>query len=136
MAMFIFTKAIFEGRPIQVFNNGDMRRDFTYIDDIVNGVIRTLDLPPPPNTDGQPYRLYNIGNNRSEPLMRMIDLIEQAAGRKAEKQFLPMQEGDVPATFADISAIQRDTGFAPTTPIDVGIPRFVDWYRRYHNLIG
>lgn len=136
MAMFIFTKAIFEGRPIQVFNNGDMRRDFTYIDDIVNGVIKTLDNPPPPNEQGRPYRVYNIGNNRSEPLMRMIELIEQATGRKAEKQFLPMQEGDVPASFADISAIQRDTGFAPTTPIDVGIPRFVDWYRRYHNLVG
>jgi len=136
MAMFIFTKAIFEGRPIQVFNHGDMQRDFTYIDDIVDGVIKTLDHPPPPNEQGRPYRLYNIGNNRSEPLMRMIELIEQATGRKAEKQFLPMQEGDVPATFADISAIQRDTGFAPTTPIDVGIPRFVDWYRRYHNLVG
>lgn len=136
MAMFIFTKAIFEGRPIQVFNNGDMQRDFTYIDDIVSGVIKTLDHPPPPNEAGRPYRVYNIGNNRSEPLMRMIELIEQATGRKAEKQFLPMQEGDVPATYADISAIQRDTGFAPTTPIDVGIPRFVDWYRRYHNMVG
>lgn len=136
MAMFIFTKAIFEGRPIQVFNNGDMCRDFTYIDDIVSGVIKTLDNPPTPNEQGRPYRLYNIGNNRSEPLMRMIELIEEAVGRKAEKQFLPMQEGDVPATFADISAIQRDIGFAPTTPIDAGIPRFVDWYRRYHNLVG
>ncbi len=136
MAMFIFTKAIFEGRPIQVFNNGNMKRDFTYIDDIVNGVIKTLDNPPPPNEQGRPYRLYNIGNNRSEPLMRMIELIEKEVGRKAEKEFLPMQEGDVPASFADISAIQRDTGFAPTTPIDVGIPRFVDWYRRYHNLVG
>jgi UDP-glucuronate 4-epimerase len=136
MAMFTFTKAIFEGRPIQVFNHGNMQRDFTYIDDIVDGVIKTLDHPPPPNESGRPYRVYNIGNNRSEPLMRMIELIEQATGRKAEKQFLPMQDGDVPATFADISAIQRDTGFAPTTPIDVGIPRFVDWYRRYHNLVG
>jgi UDP-glucuronate 4-epimerase len=135
MAMFIFTKAIFEGRPIQVFNNGDMKRDFTYIDDIVNGVIKTLDNPPPPNDQGRPYRVYNIGNNRSEPLMRMIELIEQATGRKAEKEFLPMQDGDVKASYADISAIQRDTGFAPTTPIDVGIPRFVDWYRRYHNMI-
>lgn len=136
MAMFIFTKAIYEGRPIQVFNHGNMKRDFTYIDDIVNGVIKTLDNPPPPNEQGRPYRLYNIGNNRSEPLMRMIELIEKEVGRKAEKEFLPLQEGDVPASFADISAIQRDTGFAPTTPIDVGIPRFVDWYRRYHNLIG
>lgn len=136
MAMFLFTKAIFEGRPIQVFNNGDMQRDFTYIDDIVNGVVKTLDHPPPPDEQGRPYRLYNIGNNRSEPLLRMIELIEQATGRKAEKQFMPMQDGDVKATYADISAIQRDIGFAPTTPIDVGIPRFVDWYRRYHNMIG
>jgi UDP-glucuronate 4-epimerase len=135
MAMFIFTKAIFEGRPIQVFNHGNMQRDFTYIDDIVDGVIKTLDHPPPPNDQGRPYRLYNIGNNRSEPLLRMIELIEKATGRKAEKEMLPLQEGDVPATYADISAIQRDTGFAPTTPIDVGIPRFVDWYRRYHNMI-
>ena len=136
MAMYIFTKAIFENRPIKVFNYGNMERDFTYIDDIVDGVIKTLDNPPPPNEHGRRYRLYNIGNNKSEPLLRMIDLIEQAVGRKAEKQLLPLQEGDVPATYADISAINRDTGFNPTTPIDVGIPRFVDWYRRYHNLIG
>lgn len=136
MAMYIFTKAIFEGRPIQVFNNGDMQRDFTYIDDIVDGIVKTLDHPPPPNEHGRPYRIYNIGNNKPEPLLRMIELIEQAVGRKAEKQFLPMQDGDVKATYADISAIQRDTGFKPTTPIDVGIPRFVDWYRRYHNLVG
>lgn len=135
MAMFIFTKAIFEGRPIQVFNHGNMQRDFTYIDDIVDGVIKTLDNPPPPNEQGRPYRVYNIGNSKSEPLLRMIELIEQATGRKAQKELLPMQEGDVPATYADISAIQRDTGFAPSTPIDVGIPRFVDWYRRYHNMI-
>lgn len=135
MAMFIFTKAIYEGRPIQVFNHGNMKRDFTYVDDIVSGVIKTLDNPPPPNEQGRPYRLYNIGNNRSEPLMRMIELIEKEVGREAKKEFLPLQEGDVPASFADISAIQRDTGFAPTTPIDVGIPRFVDWYRRYHNML-
>lgn len=136
MAMFIFTKAIFEGRPIQVFNNGDMQRDFTYIDDIVDGIVKTLDYPAPPNEHGRPYRIYNIGNNKPEPLLRMIELIEQAVGRKAEKQFLPMQDGDVKATYADISAIQRDTGFKPSTPIDVGIPRFVDWYRRYHNMVG
>ncbi|MFN4164421.1 MAG: NAD-dependent epimerase [Ferrovibrio sp.] len=136
MAMFIFTKAIFEGRPIQVFNNGDMQRDFTYIDDIVDGIVKTLDHPAPPNEHGRPYRIYNIGNNKPEPLLRMIELIEQAVGRKAEKQFLPMQDGDVKATYADISAIQRDTGFKPSTPIDVGIPRFVDWYRRYHNMVG
>ena len=134
MALYIFTKAIFEGRPIQVFNHGDMQRDFTYIDDIVDGVIRVLDNPPPPNADGRPYRVYNIGNNRSEPLLRMIEILEQTIGRKAEKEMLPMQPGDVPATYADISAISRDLGFAPTTPIDVGVPRFVDWYRSYHKV--
>jgi UDP-glucuronate 4-epimerase len=136
MAMYIFTKAIFENRPIKVFNYGNMERDFTYVDDIVDGVIKTLDNPPPPDEHGRRYRLYNIGNNKSEPLLRMIDLIEQAVGRKAEKQLMPLQDGDVPATYADISAISRDVGFRPTTPIDVGIPRFVDWFRRYHNLIG
>lgn len=134
MALYIFTKAIFEGKPIQVFNHGDMQRDFTYIDDIVDGVIRVLDNPPPPNEAGRPYRLYNIGNHRSEQLLRMIDILEQTIGRKAEKQLLPMQEGDVKATYADISAISHDLGFAPTTPIDVGIPRFVEWYRGYHKV--
>jgi UDP-glucuronate 4-epimerase len=135
MALYIFTKAIFEGRPIQVFNNGDMQRDFTYIDDIVNGVIRTLDNPPPADEQGRPYRVYNIGNNQPEPLLRLIEVLEQAIGRKAEKHLMPMQPGDVKATYADITAISRDVGFAPTTPIDVGVPRFVDWYRRYHNQI-
>lgn len=135
MAMYIFAKAIFEGRPIKVFNYGNMERDFTYIDDIVDGIVKTLDNPPPADEHGRRYRLYNIGNNKSEPLLRMIDLIEQAVGRKADKELLPLQPGDVPATYADISAIQRDTGFKPSTPIDVGIPRFVDWYRRYHNMI-
>lgn len=134
MALYIFTKAITEGRPIQVFNHGNMQRDFTFIDDIVDGVIRVLDNPPPPNEQGRPYRLYNIGNNRSEPLLRMIGLIEEALGKKAEKELLPMQPGDVPATYADISAIQRDLGFQPRTPIDVGVPRFVEWYRRYHRV--
>ncbi|HLT77895.1 MAG TPA: NAD-dependent epimerase/dehydratase family protein [Ferrovibrio sp.] len=135
MALYIFTKAIFEGRPIHVFNNGDMQRDFTYIDDIVNGVIRTLDNPPAPDGQGRPYRLYNIGNNKPEPLLRMIEVLEQAIGRKAEKQLMPMQPGDVKATYADITAISRDVGFAPTTPIDVGVPKFVDWFRRYHNQV-
>jgi UDP-glucuronate 4-epimerase len=138
MAMWLFTDAILNGRPIKVFNGGDMHRDFTYIDDIVTGVVACLDNPPP--DDGQekaggsvsPHRVYNIGNHRSEELMRMIGLIEAAVGREAVKEYLPMQDGDVQNTFADISAIQRDLGFEPTTPIDVGVPRFVDWFRAYH----
>ncbi|HEY0111903.1 MAG TPA: NAD-dependent epimerase/dehydratase family protein [Allosphingosinicella sp.] len=138
MAMWLFTKAIFAGEPIQVFGEGNMRRDFTYIDDIVSGVVVALDNPPP--DDGAekaggsrgPHRLYNIGNNRSEELTRMISLIEEACGRKAEKRLMPMQAGDVRDTYADISAIRRDLGFEPTTGIDVGIPRFVEWYRDYH----
>ena len=140
MAMWLFTKAIFAGERIDVFGEGDMRRDFTYVDDIVTGVIAALDNPPP--DDGAekaggskaPHRLYNIGNNRSEELTRMISLIEDACGRPAERRLLPMQAGDVRDTYADISAIQRDLGFKPTISIDVGIPRFVDWYRRYHGL--
>jgi UDP-glucuronate 4-epimerase len=130
MALYIFTKAITEGLPIQVFNNGDMKRDFTYIDDIVTGVIAALDHPP--SSNATPHRLYNIGNNRSEPLMRLIQVLETALGAKAKIDFAPMQPGDVKETFADISAIQRDLGFRPTTPIDVGVPKFVEWYRAYH----
>jgi UDP-glucuronate 4-epimerase len=137
MAMWLFTDAILSGKPIQVFGEGNMRRDFTFIDDIVTGVVACHDNPPP--DDGQekaggsrsPHRLYNIGNNRSEELTRMIELIEEACGRKAERELLPMQAGDVRDTFADISAIQRDLGFAPTTPIEQGVPKFVDWYRAY-----
>ncbi len=140
MAMWIFTKAIFEGTPIKVFNAGDMRRDFTYIDDIISGVIACLDNPPPddgmPKAGGSttPHRLYNIGNHASEELTQMITLIEAACGRAAIKEMHPMQDGDVKETFADISAISRDLGFAPATTIDVGIPRFVDWYRHYHGI--
>ena len=130
MALYIFTKAISEGRPIRVFNNGDMKRDFTYIDDIVAGVIAALDHPPASNAT--PHRLYNIGNNRAEPLMRLIQVLEGALGAKAKIDFAPMQPGDVKETFADIAAIQRDLGFTPTTPIDVGVPQFVQWYRAYH----
>jgi UDP-glucuronate 4-epimerase len=117
-----------------------MRRDFTFIDDIVSGVVAALDNPPPDDGEEKaggsrgPHRIYNIGNHRSEELTRMISLIEEACGRKAEKLLLPMQPGDVRDTFADISAIQRDLGFEPTTPIDAGIPRFVAWYRDYHGL--
>jgi UDP-glucuronate 4-epimerase len=134
MAYWTFTRAILEGAPIRVFNNGAMRRDFTYVDDVVEGVIRVLDRPPPAGGAAAPHRLYNIGNNRPEELMRFIAVIEAAAGRKAVIEMAPMQPGDVPATYADIADLQRDTGFAPRTPIDTGIPLFVDWYKKYHNL--
>jgi UDP-glucuronate 4-epimerase len=138
MAMWLFTRAILAGEPIQVFNHGRMRRDFTYIDDIVAGVVAALDNPPPddglpkPGGSTAPHRLYNIGNNRPEELMRMIALLEEACGRPATLEMLPMQPGDVPETYADIEAISRDLGFAPTTAIEAGIPRFVDWYRSWH----
>jgi len=140
MAMWLFTKAIFEGRPIDVFGEGRMRRDFTYIDDIVAGIIACVDNPPA--DDGtmkaggsvSPHRIYNIGNNRSEDLGEMISLIEQACGRPAERRLLPMQAGDVRDTYADISAIQRDLAFEPRTAIAEGVPRFVQWYRKYHNI--
>lgn len=140
MAMWLFTDAVLQGKPIKVFNGGDMRRDFTFIDDIVSGIVACLDNPPP--DDGQPkaggslgpHRVYNIGNHRSEELMRMIGLIEAATGREAVKEFMPMQDGDVKDTYADISAIQRDLGFEPTTTIDQGVPRFVEWFRRYHGV--
>jgi UDP-glucuronate 4-epimerase len=137
MALWLFTQAILEGRPIKVFNHGRMQRDFTYIDDIVAGVIACLDHPPAddnapkPGSSVAPHRIYNIGNHRSEELGRMIDVLEAACGREAIRDYQPMQDGDVPATYADISAIQRDLGFAPTTTIDAGIPKFVDWYRDY-----
>lgn len=132
MATYIFTKAIFEGRPIAVYNHGDMRRDFTYIDDIVDGVLRVLARPPADDGSNAPHRLYNIGNNTPEPLLRFIGLIEQALGKTAEKILLPIQPGDVPKTYADIDDLRRDTGFVPRTAIDEGIPRFVEWYREYH----
>lgn len=132
MAPMLFADAILAGRPIKVFNHGDLRRDFTYIDDIVDGVVRVLDRPPTDDGICAPCRLYNIGNHRSEPLMRFIALMEQALGQKAQIDFHPMQPGDVFETYADINAIARDAGYAPTTPIDDGIPRFVEWYRDYH----
>lgn len=131
MSAFLFVKAILEGKPIRVFNNGDMRRDFTYVDDIVSGVIAVADRPPS-TADGPPYSLYNIGNHRSEPIMRFISVIESCLGRKAEIVFEPMQAGDVKETFADIEAIRRDIGYKPTTSIDEGIPRFVEWYRKFY----
>jgi UDP-glucuronate 4-epimerase len=145
MAIFLFTKAILEGRPIDVFNGGQMRRDFTYIDDIVEGIVRTLDHPatpdpawsgraPDPSTSRAPYRVYNIGNHDSVELMTLIEVIERALGRTAEKRMLPMQPGDVPATFADVEALRRDVGFAPNTPIEVGVGRFVEWYKAYYGI--
>jgi len=137
MAMWIFTRKILAGEPIQVFNHGRMRRDFTYIDDIVAGVVAALDNPPPddgaPKAGGSvaPHRLYNIGNNRPEELMRMIALLEEACGRSATLEMLPMQPGDVAATYADIEAIRSDLGFEPRTALEAGIPQFVDWYRSW-----
>jgi UDP-glucuronate 4-epimerase len=145
MAMFLFTKAILEGRPIDVFNHGRMRRDFTYVDDIVEGVIRTSDHTAQPNGDWEgdrpdpatskaPYRLYNIGNNNPVELMHLIATIEKSLGREAEKRMLDLQPGDVPATYADVDALVRDVGFAPRTPIETGVTRFVEWYREYYRV--
>ncbi len=138
MAMWIFTKALYEGRPLPLFNAGNMRRDFTFIDDIVSGIIACLDGPPV--ADGlekaggshAPHALYNIGNSRSEELMRVVEILEAETGRTAIHDDRDMQPGDVADTFADISAIARDHGYAPTTSIDVGVPRFVKWYHDYH----
>src|SRR5215210_1789891 len=140
MAMWIFTKALFAGEPLPLYNGGEMRRDFTYIDDIVRGVIACLDSPPEDDGttkaggSGAPHALYNIGNSRSEDLMRVVELLEQATGKKALLDPQPMQLGDVKETFADISAIERDLGFEPATSIEEGVPRFVSWYREYHGL--
>ena len=131
MALFLFTKAIIDGEPIRVFNNGDMSRDFTYVDDIVSGVVAALEKPPADEKDA-PHRIYNLGNSTPEPLMGLIETLEAALGKKAEKIFEPMQPGDVKATYADIEASRRDLGFEPTIPISVGIPRFVEWFRRYY----
>jgi UDP-glucuronate 4-epimerase len=131
MAVWLFTEALFDGRPIRLFDDGRLLRDFTYVDDIVAGVLAVLDGPP---EGDRPHRLYNIGNNKPERVTRLLEIIEQAAGRKAITVSEPMQPGDVPATYADIDAIRRDHGFAPTTPLDVGVPRFVDWYRTWRGL--
>lgn len=145
MALFLFTRAILEGKPIDVFNRGEMERDFTYIDDIVEGIARvTFRLPegdpawtgdrPDPGTSRAPYRLYNIGNNQPVRLMRLIEVLEHALGRTADKRFLPMQPGDVPATWADVDDLVRDAGFRPHTPVEEGIARFVAWYREYYHI--
>jgi UDP-glucuronate 4-epimerase len=143
MALFIFTKAILEGRPIRLFNQGRMRRDFTYVDDVVAAMVRLLDRPPArdpswsgddpdPSSSSAPWRLYNIGNNRSVELMDVVDLLERALGRKAIKELVEMQPGDVPETCADIDDLMRDVGFRPSMPIEEGIRRFVSWYREFY----
>ena len=143
MALFLFTKAIIEGKPIQVFNNGEMLRDFTYIDDIVEGVVRVLDKPATPNTDWQgdrpdsgtspaPYRLFNIGNNNPVKLLDFIATIEQALGKQAIKEMMPIQPGDVAATYANIDDLVNQVGYRPNTPIAEGIRQFVAWYRDYY----
>jgi len=143
MAYFLFTKAILAGEPINIFNNGEMARDFTYIDDIVEGLVRVIEQPPVANpawdkarpdtaTSWAPYRIYNIGNNRQEKLMYFIEVLEGCLGRRAVKNFLPMQAGDVRETYANIDDLVTEVGFRPSTPIEVGLQRFVDWYRSYY----
>ncbi|WGF88826.1 SDR family NAD(P)-dependent oxidoreductase [Marinivivus vitaminiproducens] len=136
MAAYLFADAIMDGRPVQLFNEGRMRRDFTYIDDIVAGVLAALDRPPEASGGEAPHRLYNLGNNRSEELGRFLEVLEDALGFKAKVELRPMQPGDVEATYADIEASTRDLGYRPTTPIDVGLPRFVEWYKGYRQRAG
>ena len=145
MAMFIFAKAIVEGTPIKLFNHGNMRRDFTYIDDVSQAVVRLMDRPPQgnpdwsgdkpdPATSNAPWKIYNIGNNNPEQLMHVVSLLEKEFGRTATKEMLPMQPGDVPATYADVEDLARDIGFRPSTTIEDGVARFAKWYRDYHKL--
>jgi UDP-glucuronate 4-epimerase len=145
MALFLFTKAILNDQPINVFNFGKMRRDFTYIDDIVEGIVRLSDRPPSPNTNWSgerpdpgsslaPYKIYNIGNNQPIELMRFIEVLETQLGRKAEKNMMPLQPGDVPETYADVEDLVRDVGFKPATPIEIGVKRFVAWYREHYGI--
>lgn len=145
MALFLFTKAILEDKPINIFNNGNMDRDFTYIDDIVEGVVRVIDhiATPDPAWDGKnpdpatsycPWRIYNIGNNHKEQLMRYIEVLEDCLGKRAQKNFLPMQQGDVPETYADVSELVEAVGFQPSTTIEKGVCRFVEWFREYYKM--
>jgi UDP-glucuronate 4-epimerase len=145
MALFKFTRGILAGEPIPVFNRGEMVRDFTFVDDIVKGVVRVMDRPatpdpkwdrmrPTPSTSQAPYRVFNIGNNRPVKLMRYIEVLEERLGKKAVLDLLPMQPGDVPATTADVTALNAATGFSPSTPVETGIARFVDWYREYYQV--
>jgi UDP-glucuronate 4-epimerase len=131
MAIVSFTKAILENCPIDVYNNGQMKRGFTYIDDIVEGVVRVLDTKP---AGEPPYKLYNIGNQNPVELLDFIAVLEECLGKKAQRRLLPMQAGDVPATFADVEDLMRDVGFRPDTPIEEGIRRFTDWYREYYRV--
>jgi UDP-glucuronate 4-epimerase len=143
MAMWIFAKAILAGKPIRLFNNGNMRRDFTYIDDVVEPVVRLVDRPPTgnpafsaasadPASSTAPWRLYNIGNNKPVELLEVVRLLEETIGKKAKRELVPMQPGDVPATYANVDDLMRDVDFRPSTPIAEGIARFVEWYRAYH----
>lgn len=145
MALFIFTRKIVAGEPIDVFNHGNHKRDFTYIDDIVEGVLRTLDrvaaanpdwsgATPDPGTSASPYRLYNIGSNNPVELSRFIEILEKCLGKKADRNLLPLQPGDVPATYADVQALIDDVGYCPETSVEDGIQRFVDWYRGYYGV--
>jgi UDP-glucuronate 4-epimerase len=145
MAMWIFAKAIANGEPIKLFNHGKMRRDFTYVDDIVESIVRLVDKAPTsnpgwsadkpdPGSSDAPWRVYNIGNNSPVELLDVVDLIEKAIGKTASREFMPMQPGDVPATYADVDDLMREVDFKPSTPIDVGINRFIGWYRAYHQL--
>ena len=143
MALFMFTKSIIEGKPIDVFNYGNHRRDFTYIDDIAEGVVRILDRvaepdpdwdsnAPDPGTSRAPYRIYNIGNSQPVELMRYIEVLEKCLGRKAERRLLPMQLGDVPDTYADVTDLSNIVGYRPSTSIEKGVARFVEWYREFY----
>ncbi len=145
MALFLFTKAITSGKPIDVFNHGKMQRDFTYIDDIVEGIVRVIDqipeanpqwsgLTPDPDTSKAPYKIYNIGNNQPVELLHLIEVLEDCLGQKAEKNILPMQPGDVVATYADVEDLVQAVGFKPSTPIETGVSQFVDWYRNYYHV--
>ena len=142
MAMWLFAEAILAGRPIKLFNHGNMRRDFTYVDDVVESIVRLIDRPatpdpqwsgnnPAPATSSAPYRIYNIGNNKPAELLQIVGELEKCLGKTAKRELLPMQPGDVPETYADVDDLMRDVGFRPSTPVEIGIRNFVDWYRKY-----
>jgi UDP-glucuronate 4-epimerase len=145
MAMWLFADAILAGRPIKLFNRGDMRRDFTYVDDVATAVVKLIDHPPEgnaawsgdhpdPASSRAPWRIYNIGNHTPVELMDVVRLLEEALGKPAVKELMPMQPGDVQATFADVDALQKAVGFAPNTPVAEGVRRFIDWFRAYHRI--